>query len=227
MKKYGVSVVLLLAVLILNIGVVQAQKNVKLIPEKFAHLSMNAPFNDCSKGDVKVCNDSDKWLCTKGLGDNMIMFGANDPNSVKYVKVYCWYKKTDLEAFITSRASQKSIEKGFEYMSIEKVKDAKLGKYHAKLLAFGNTYLNEAFVGGIYGIEKDGYTYCVEYYSEDNPSDIKLTEKILKSIVIGTPENEITIVEKEEHYSPKEAKTKEQIEQDRVQLQKNKKFILF
>ncbi|MDR0790744.1 MAG: hypothetical protein LBO06_08140 [Bacteroidales bacterium] len=189
---------------ILAVAVVMPAKAQKLTKSNFRNLEIQAPLGNGWAKSTILNQDENGNEASFGIA-------SADENGVKYVKVLCHYKATDVVAFITDMASEKSREPNFNYMSIEQVKDAKIGKQNAKLLTYSNSYLNEPFVGGIYGFVKDGYTYTVEYYGEDNPADVKLIGKIIQTIRVDVPEIDPTIVEKEEHFAPKEAKTQEEV----------------
>ncbi|MDR1846783.1 MAG: hypothetical protein LBR17_01525 [Bacteroidales bacterium] len=174
------------------------------------HLTMEMP-NDNNWG--QIATDADK-----------IQLGTYLETGVKKVVVTCYFEVKEIVALITNLASEKSLQQGFEYMSIEQVKDAKIAKEKAKLLAYSNTYLNETFIGGFYGFVKEGYTYVIEYYGEDNPSDKDLIKKILESIRIEKPVKiDPTIVEKDEHFAPKEAKTQEELDKQTEKVAKEQK----
>ncbi|MDR1726246.1 MAG: hypothetical protein LBR28_07655 [Bacteroidales bacterium] len=153
---------------------------------------------------------------------------VNDNQSKKNVKVTAYRYATEVETLITNIASQQSLQKGFEYMVIEKVKAGKLAKKsNVKLLGYSNNNLNEAFVGGIYGLNDNGYTYTIEYYLEDNPSDKKLMDKILQSIRIEKPLTKPNIFDLNEKYDKqgeKQAvKDKEKVEKDMKKAKKEQK----
>lgn len=145
------------------------------------------------------------WTATrlgKKLGDYGIRITEN--NGCGLVEINCTRKVVEPTSRITLLASERSSKHGFDYMQIDQVNDAKLNKMKAKHLAYTNTFLTEAYAGGIYGIVFEGYTYTIEYYGKDMPKERALIEKILKSVRISKPDNKPTMVEMEERFVPKD-----------------------
>ena len=145
------------------------------------------------------------WIASKTskkLGD----FGlrAVEENGIKFVEINCTKRVIEPVTRLTSIASKRSEREGFEYMLIDQVKDVKFNKKKAKLLSFTNTHLTEASIGGIYGLVDEGYTYTIEFYSEDNPEANALMKEILNSIDIESPLAEPNIVIMEEDFTPKD-----------------------
>jgi hypothetical protein len=207
-------------------GIAQKQKFNKV---SFLNISLLGPVGNCDASSQKCdVSSQDKdllWAVEKillfddTLFTNTIGHGValKAPSGVKYVKIMCYHQNEDVESFITDLASKQSIEPTFAYMSIEAVKDAKIADNNAKLLTYGNSFLNESFVGGYYGFIKGGYIYTIEYYSEDNPKDIKFIDRILKTIRISDYIIQPTIVEQAEFFAPKEAKSQAEIDAQAAQ----------
>ncbi|MBR5254473.1 MAG: hypothetical protein IKV46_05465 [Bacteroidales bacterium] len=135
------------------------------------------------------------WIASK-TGKKLGDFGvrAKEENGIKFIEINCTKRVIEPVTRITSIASKRSEKEGFKYMLIDQVKEVKFNNKKAKLLSFTNTHLTEASIGGIYGLVDEGYTYTIEFYSEDNPEANALMKEILKSIEIEKPLTEPNIV---------------------------------
>lgn len=145
------------------------------------------------------------WIATK-TGKKLGDFGvrAKEKDGIKFIEINCTKRVIEPVTRLTTIASKRSEREGFEYMLIDQVKDVKFNKKKAKLLSFTNTHLTEASIGGIYGLVDEGYTYTIEFYSEDNPEANALMKEILKSINIESPLTEPNIVVLEENFTPED-----------------------
>lgn len=142
------------------------------------------------------------WIATK-TGKKLGDFGirAKEENGIKFIEINCTKRVIEPVTKITTIASKRSEREGFEYMLIDQVKDVKFNKKNAKLLSFTNTHLTEASIGGVYGLVDEGYTYTIEFYSEDNPEANALMKEILKSVKISSPLTEPNIVIMEDDFT--------------------------
>lgn len=179
------------------------------------------------------------WIASK-TGKKLGDFGvrAKEENGIKFIEINCTKRVIEPVTRLTSIASKRSEKEGFEYMLIDQVKDVKFDNKKAKLLSFTNTHLTEASIGGVYGLVDEGYTYTIEFYSEDNPEANALIKEILKSIKIEKPLTEPNIVIMEDDFTPtdwyeseamkqeaqkaKEDKEKAQAEKQKAKLEKEK-----
>lgn len=145
----------------------------------------------------------DDWLATK-LGKKLGDYGLRikKTGNVAFVEINCIRKAVNTESKITTLASERSGKESFEYMQIDEISDAKLGKLSAKKLVYTNTFLTDTYRGGIYGLTDNGYTYTIEYYGADTPEGRSEIEKILRSIKIDKPLAEQNIVEMSEEFVP-------------------------
>lgn len=143
------------------------------------------------------------WIASK-TGKKLGDFGirAKEENGIKFIEINCTKRVIEPVTRLTSIASKRSEKEGFEYMLIDQVKDVKFDNKKAKLLSFTNTHLTEASIGGVYGLVDEGYTYTIEFYSEDNPEANALIKEILKSINIEKPLTEPNIVIMEDDFTP-------------------------
>lgn len=179
------------------------------------------------------------WIASK-TGKKLGDFGvrAKEENGIKFIEINCTKRVIEPVTRLTSIASKRSEKEGFEYMLIDQVKDVKFDNKKAKLLSFTNTHLTEASIGGVYGLVDEGYTYTIEFYSEDNPEANALIKEILKSIKIEKPLTEPNIVIMEDDFTPtdwyeseamkqeaqkaKEDEEKAQAEKQKAKLEKEK-----
>ncbi len=145
------------------------------------------------------------WLASK-TGKKLGDFGirAVEENGIKFIEINCTKRVIEPITRLTTIASKRSEREGFEYMLIDQVKEVKFDNKKAKLLSFTNTHLTEASIGGIYGLIDEGYTYTIEFYSEDNPEANALMKEILKSINIAKPITEPNIIIMEDDFTPKD-----------------------
>lgn len=157
----------------------------------------------------------DDWLATK-LGKKMGDFGLRltKRNNVAFMEINCTRRVLDLTSKITTLASERSNKETFDYMQIDDVRNAKLGKMNAELLVYTNTYLTDSYRGGIYGLVDNGYTYTIEFYGADTPEGRAEIENILKSIKIDQPLKEDNMVVLEESFVPKDWNIAEENESD-------------
>lgn len=130
------------------------------------------------------------------------------------MEINCTRRVLDLTSKITTLASERSNKETFEYMQIDDVRNAKLGKMNAELLVYTNTYLTDSYRGGIYGLVDNGYTYTIEFYGADTPEGRAEIENILKSIKIDQPLKEDNMVVLEESFVPKDWNIAEENESD-------------
>lgn len=166
----------------------------------------------------------DDWLATK-LGKKLGDYGLRikKTGGAAFVEINCIRKAVNTESKITTLASERSNKESFEYMQIDEVSDAKLGKLNAKKLVYTNTFLTDTYRGGIYGLVDNGYTYTIEYYGADTPEGRSEIEKILRSIKIDKPLAEQNIVEMSETFVPtdwnqySEEETAAETESDQVE----------
>lgn len=147
----------------------------------------------------------DDWTATK-LGKKMGDFGLRlqKRNSVAFVEINCVRRVVDPVSKITTLASERSNRETFEYMQIDELRNAKLGKMNAELLVYTNTHLTDSYSGGVYGLVDNGYTYTVEFYGADTPEGRAEIERILKSLRIDKPLTEENMVVQEESFVPKD-----------------------
>lgn len=143
------------------------------------------------------------WIASK-TGKKLGDFGvrAKEQNGIKFIEINCTKRVIEPVTRLTTIASKRSEREGFEYMLIDQVKDVKFDNKKAKLLSFTNTHLTEASIGGVYGLIDEGYTYTIEFYSEDNPEANALMKEILKSIEIEKPLTEPNIVILADDFTP-------------------------
>jgi hypothetical protein len=192
-------------------------------------LSTSVAFGQSKRLKVEIENISIKapenWLVEKTdkemSGFKILLYNQENKN---HVTIECIKKAMNLEAAIVDASSEKSLKQGFEYMIIEKVKSSTLNKYQAKFLEYTNSPLRDYYRGGFYGIIDNGYTYIIDYYSDDTPEGRNVVEKIINSINILKPESRPNFFEVEKEYLPENVKieTKEKtfIEESEVKEQK-------
>lgn len=163
------------------------------------------------------------WIASK-TGKKLGDFGirAKEENGIKFIEINCTKRVIEPVTRLTSIASKRSEKEGFEYMLIDQVKDVKFDNKKAKLLSFTNTHLTEASIGGVYGLVDEGYTYTIEFYSEDNPEANALIKEILKSIKIEKPLTEPNIVIMEDDFTPTDWYESEAMKQE-AEAEKAKK----
>ncbi len=155
------------------------------------------------------------WIASK-TGKKLGDFGvrAKEENGIKFIEINCTKRVIEPVTRLTSIASKRSEKEGFEYMLIDQVKDVKFDNKKAKLLSFTNAHLTEASIGGVYGLVDEGYTYTIEFYSEDNPEANALIKEILNSIEIEKPLTEPNIVIMEDDFTPKDWYESDQMKED-------------
>lgn len=192
-------------------------------------LSTSVAFGQSKRLKVEIENISIKapenWLVNKTekemSGFKILLYNQENIN---HVTIECIKKSMNLEAAIVDASSEKSLKTGFEYMIIEKVKSSTLNKYQGKFLEYTNSPLRDYFRGGFYGIIDNGYTYIIDYFSEDTPEGRNEVAKIINSINILKPESRPNFFEVEKEYLPENVKleTKEEsfIEESEVEEQK-------
>lgn len=136
----------------------------------------------------------------KKMGDFSIR--TKDSNSCKFVEIQCVRNVIEPKVRVNDIAAQRSHKTNFDYMQIDKVSQNSFKKYPGQLLLYSNTYLNDTYKGGVYGFVREGYTYTIEYYSEDTPKDRELIEKVINTISIESPDKQENIIEQEKSYVP-------------------------
>lgn len=206
MKKTLLTLLLIAVCISTNIALGQ-NKRLKV---EIENISIKAPEN---------------WLVEKTdkemSGFKILLYNQENKN---HVTIECIKRAMNLEAAIVDASSEKSLKSGFEYMIIEKVKSSTLNKYQAKFLEYTNSPLRDYYRGGFYGIIDNGYTYIIDYYSDDTPEGRNVVGKIISSINILKPESRPNFFEVEKEYLPENVKieTKEKtfIEESEVKEQK-------
>ncbi len=149
----------------------------------------------------------DGWSVQKNVERNGdFVLNCTKDNSIAFVEVVCKRKVIALETRLNEIATQRSLQKNFDYMQIDEVHPVVFNKHKAKHLSYTNTYLNDVSKGGIYAFIFEGYTYSLEFFGEDNPKMRKELEKIIRSFKITSAKKEINIVEKEQEYQAKDWK---------------------
>ncbi len=153
---------------------------------------------------IKVNDDWTTQKRTEKNGDFRLT--CTKDNSNAFVEITCTRRVIDPIVRANDIASERSMQKHFEYMQIDEIQNAKLKKINAKLLTYTNTYLNDVSKGGIYAFVSEGYTYTLEYFGEDNPKTKKDLKKIVSSFSVSSPDKTRNIVDLEEDYQDKEWK---------------------
>lgn len=191
--------------------------------------STNIALGQNKRLKVEIENISIKapenWLVKKTdkekSGFKILLYNQENKN---HVTIECIKRAMNLEAAIVDASSEKSLMPGFEYMIIEKVKSSTLNKYQGKFLEYTNSPLRDYFRGGFYGIIDNGYTYIIDYYSDDTPEGRNEVGKIINSINILKPESRPNFFEVEKEYLPEnvkiETKEKSFIEESEEKAQK-------
>lgn len=153
---------------------------------------------------IKISSD---WTTQKQIQKNGdFRLTCTKDNSNAFVEITCTRRVIDPIVRANDIASERSMQKHFEYMQIDEIQNAKLKKINAKLLTYTNTYLNDVSKGGIYAFVSEGYTYTLEYFGEDNPKTKKDLKKIVSSFSVSSPDKTRNIVDLEEVYQDKEWK---------------------
>ncbi|MBQ4420140.1 MAG: hypothetical protein II878_01180 [Bacteroidales bacterium] len=153
---------------------------------------------------IKVSSD---WTTQKQVQKNGdFRLTCTKDNSNTFVEITCKKRVIDPVVRANDIASERSMQKHFEYMQIDEIQNAKLKKTDAKLLTYTNTYLNDVSKGGIYAFISEGYTYTLEYFGEDNPKTKKELKKIVNSFSISSPDKTRNIVDLAEDYQDKDWK---------------------
>ncbi len=109
-----------------------------------------------------------------------------DPNSAQFVEIRAERVKINLKVRANDIATMRSQQKNFDYMQIDKIQASKFNGHEAQELNYTNTYLNDVYCGSIYSFVKEGYTYTVEYYGENNPATQKFLKQIASTININS-----------------------------------------
>ena len=111
---------------------------------------------------IKVSSD---WTTQKQIQKNGdFRLTCTKDNSNAFVEITCKKRVIDPVVRANDIASERSMQKHFEYMQIDEIQNAKLKKTDTKLLTYTNTYLNDVSKGGIYAFISEGYTYTLEYF---------------------------------------------------------------
>ncbi len=153
---------------------------------------------------IKVSSD---WTTQKQIQKNGdFRLTCTKDNSNAFVEITCKKRVIDPVVRANDIASERSMQKHFEYMQIDEIQNAKLKKTDAKLLTYTNTYLNDVSKGGIYAFISEGYTYTLEYFGEDNPKTKKELKKVVNSFSISSPDKTRNIVDLAEDYQDKDWK---------------------
>lgn len=180
-------------------------------------LSTSIAFGQGKRLKVEIENISIKapenWLVqkTKNKNNGFTIRLYNEQNE-NHVMISCVKKAMNLEAAIVDASSEKSQKPRFEYMIIEKVRSGKVSKYSGKFLEYTNSPLRDYFRGGFYGILDNGYTYIIDYYSDDTPEGRKEVESIINSLNILKPEARPNFFQVEKEYLPENVKIEKKVE---------------
>ncbi len=127
-------------------------------------------------------------------------------NSISFVEITCKKRVINLNTRLNEIASERSLQKNFDYMQIDEITPVTFKKNKASLLTYTNTYLNEVSKGGMYAFIFEGYTYAIEYFGEDNLATRKELEKVVNSFKISSAEKTKNIIETEQEYQQQEWK---------------------
>lgn len=153
---------------------------------------------------IKVSSD---WTTQKQIQKNGdFRLTCTKDNSNAFVEITCKKRVIDPVVRANDIASERSMQKHFEYMQIDEIQNAKLKKTDTKLLTYTNTYLNDVSKGGIYAFISEGYTYTLEYFGEDNPKTKKELKRVVNSFSISSPDKTRNIVDLAEDYQDKDWK---------------------
>lgn len=153
---------------------------------------------------IKVSSD---WTTQKQIQKNGdFRLTCTKDNSNAFVEITCKKRVIDPVVRANDIASERSMQKHFEYIQIDEIQNAKLKKTDAKLLTYTNTYLNDVSKGGIYAFISEGYTYTLEYFGEDNPKTKKELKKVVNSFSVSSPDKTRNIVDLAEDYQDKDWK---------------------
>lgn len=153
---------------------------------------------------IKVSSD---WTTQKQIQKNGdFRLTCTKDNSNAFVEITCKKRVIDPVVRANDIASERSMQKHFEYMQIDEIQNAKLKKTDAKLLTYTNTYLNDVSKGGIYAFISEGYTYTLEYFGKDNPKTKKELKKVVNSFSVSSPDKTRNIVDLAEDYQDKDWK---------------------
>lgn len=153
---------------------------------------------------IKVSSD---WTTQKQIQKNGdFRLTCTKDNSNAFVEITCKKRVIDPAVRANDIASERSMQKHFEYMQIDEIQNAKLKKTDTKLLTYTNTYLNDVSKGGIYAFISEGYTYTLEYFGEDNPKTKKELKKVVNSFSVSSPDKTRNIVDLAEDYQDKDWK---------------------
>lgn len=180
-------------------------------------VSTSIAFGQGKRLKVEVENISIKapenWLAQKTEyktnGFTVKLYNEQNEN---HVTINCIKKAMNLEAAIVDASSEKSQKPRFEYMIIEKVRSGKVSKYSGKFLEYTNSPLRDYFRGGFYGILDNGYTYVIDYYSDDTPEGRKEVGNIINSLNILKPEARPNFFQVEKEYLPENVKIEKKVE---------------
>ena len=153
---------------------------------------------------IKVSSD---WTTQKQIQKNGdFRLTCTKDNSNAFVEITCKKRVIDPVVRANDIASERSMQKHFEYMQIDEIQNAKLKKTDTKLLTYTNTYLNDVSKGGLYAFISEGYTYTLEYFGEDNPKTKKELKKVVNSFSVSSPDKTRNIVDLAEDYQDKDWK---------------------
>lgn len=153
---------------------------------------------------IKVSSD---WTTQKQIQKNGdFRLTCTKDNSNAFVEITCKKRVIDPVVRANDIASERSMQKHFEYMQIDEIQNAKLKKTDTKLLTYTNTYLNDVSKGGIYAFISEGYTYTLEYFGEDNPKTKKELKRVVNSFSVSSPDKTRNIVDLAEDYQDKDWK---------------------
>ncbi len=174
-------------------------------------LSTSIAFGQGKRLKVEIENISIKapenWLVKKAENkNNGFTIRLYNEQNENHVTISCIKKAMNLEAAIVDASSEKSQKPRFEYMIIEKVRSGKVSKYSGKFLEYTNSPLRDYFRGGFYGILDNGYTYIVDYYSDDTPEGRKEVRDIINGLNILKPEARPNFFQVEKEYLPENVK---------------------
>ncbi|MDO5760170.1 MAG: hypothetical protein Q4Q06_04015 [Bacteroidota bacterium] len=150
---------------------------------------------------------SEGWTVQKTLEKNGdFILNCTKDNNIAFVEVVCKRKVMALDTRLNDIASERSMQKNFDYMQIDELLPIVFQKHKGKQLSYTNTYLNDVSKGGIYAFVFEGYTYSIEFYGEDTPEARKELKKVVNSFKIVSAEKTENMIEKQEEYQNKDWK---------------------
>lgn len=124
------------------------------------------------------------------------------PDSKSFVEIKCERYKINLKVRANDVAALRSGQPTFEYMEIDKVKATQFNGFDAQVLNYTNTYLNDVYKGFIYAFVKEGYTYTVESYGEDNPQTQNFLRQIISTVNVNSADKKENIKDQAEEFVP-------------------------